>query len=170
MKIKLLILLFSISISSVYAQITTDTLSVRRGIFNSKIYSGPKKLSNSELHLLYRKAGAFDSNAQLNKQKILAPIGGIFAAGGVALSVSALIGNEKMAYIDNKPHAYKERSIYQVIGGLGLLAAGISFIEFGNDSKVKSAQNFNKVQKNKKLKASVGFSRNGNFGMNFQLD
>lgn len=160
----LLVIMFFVSSAS-FGQNPSDTLAYKRHIFTSTVYQNGVKLSNKKLNAKYRQNNSFESERLLHRSKIMLPVGAAITIGGFATGIDALIGTKHSEYIDNVEHVYYKRPIFQVVAGIGLIAAGVCVIEFGNDAKVKSTQVYNKKIKNNSSKTSIGFLPSGNMGV-----
>lgn len=147
------------------AQTSVDTLTFKRHIFTTTVFLKGHPQSNSLLKFTYNERGMDESLKQLKKSKIMLPVGGVITAAGIGLGVDALIGEKNEAIINGKEYVYYKRPIFQLLGGLGLMAAGISIMEFGNDAKIKSVMIHN--EKLKDFKFSLTLKPSAEVGINF---
>lgn len=164
---KIFLLLAVIFISSHLS--AQDTLSFKRKVFNSSVYFGGIKQTNKYLFKLYNESEESESKRLLRKHKIMLPVGAATTVIGLALGADALVGTKKTANINGENHTYYERPIFQLLGGLGLIAGGVCIMEFGNDAKIKSVKTFNQKIKNKGLNAKLGFTKKGDFGVTISI-
>lgn len=165
-KIIILLLLFS---GSLTAQETADTLTVKRGIFISGVYRKGVRLNNSMLFDLYAKNKAYDAEKQLKRSRLLLPAGAVVSVAGFAVSINALVGTKHTAYIDNVEYTYYKRPIINVLGGIGMIAAGVCLMEFGNDKKVRSIDLYNKKKKYDALTPAIGLNQQGHLGLKWSF-
>lgn len=115
----------------------------------------------------YRSKREFKSERFLYNSKALIPLGAIVSAGGVYLGFDALKGTKYTQMVGNTEYTYTERPIFQLIGGIGLLAAGVCLMEYGNDAKVKSIKLYNS-NKNER-QSRLGLTPSGNLGFYTRL-
>lgn len=151
----------------VYSQDSSDSLSYKRHIFNSTVYVENYKLPPFEIIDLYARNNSNESYQLLRKANRLRLGGAIVGVAGLGLSVDALIGEKRVAVVNNTEHVYYKRPIFQLLGGLGLIATGVSLLEYGNDAKIKSIKIYNK--RLKQLNTQVILSPNGDLGLSINF-
>lgn len=166
---KIIILSLLLIFSGELAAQTSDTLTVKRGIFISGVYRKGARLNNSMLFDLYAKNKAYDAERQLKHSRILLPAGAAVSLGGFALSINALIGTKHTAYVDNVEYTYYKRPVMNLLGGIGLIAAGVCLMEFGNDKKVRSAGLYNQKKKYDALTPVIGLNEQGYLGLKWSF-
>lgn len=147
------------------AQETADTLTAKRKIFTSAVYRNGVRLNNSMLFDLFAKSKAYDAERQMKHARILIPAGAGVSAAGFALSINALIGTKKTAVINNVEYTYFKRPVVNLLGGVGMIAAGICLMEFGNDKRIQSVDLYNKKKKHDALNTSIGWNEEGHLGI-----
>lgn len=161
-----LLLIFTGKLS---AQEVADTLTVKRKIFTSSAYLNGTRLNNQRLLTLYSKNGSFNAERQLRQSRIMLPAGAVVSVAGLALSVKTLAGEKMTAIINNEEYTYYKRPIAHLLGGIGMVAAGICIMEFGNDKKNLSVDLYNKKKKHNSLEARVGWNEQGHLGIKLAL-
>ncbi len=159
------IFLFFIAVLPLSAQEAADTLTAKRKIFTSAAYLKGVKLNNSMLFDLYSRSKAYDAEKRLKDSRIIIPVGAGVSLAGLALSAGALVGTQHTEIINNVEYTYFKRPVVQVLGGIGLLAAGICLMEFGNDKRMQSIALYNKKKKFDALQAQVGLTSDGALGL-----
>lgn len=137
------IILLMLLSTDLKAQGLIDTLTYQRNIFNTAVYLNGYRQSGDQLNFIYTESNSKEAKSLFSKSKKMRITGGLIAAGGLSLSVHALIGEKRSAIINDKEYIYYKRPIFQLLGGLGLITTGISIIEFGNDHKIKSVKSHN---------------------------
>lgn len=147
------------------ARETADTLTVKRKIFTSGVYLKGTRMNNQRLLDLYSKAGSFNAERQLRQSRIMLPVGAAVSVAGLALSVKTIAGEKMTAVINNQEYTYYKRPVAHLLGGIGMVAAGICIMEFGNDKKGLSVDLYNKKKKNDSLQPSVGLNEQGHPGI-----
>jgi len=147
------------------AQETADTLIAKRNVFSSSVYRKGARLNNSMLFDLYAKSKAYDAEKQLKNSRILVPLGAGVSVAGLALSIHALMGTKHTAVIDNVEYTYFKRPVINLLGGVGMMAAGICLMEFGNDKRMQSVDLYNKKKKHDALHTRIGFNEQGLLGL-----
>lgn len=159
----LILLLLIFFFGQVTAQEVTDTLNIKRKVFTSSVYRNGVRLNNQMLFSLYSKTKAYDAEKQLKHSRLMISSGAGLSVAGFALSISALAGTKKTAVIDNKEYTYFKRPLVNLLGGVGLIAAGICLMESGNDKRALSIDLYNKKKKHDALSTSVGMNQEGHF-------
>ncbi|MBX2952653.1 MAG: hypothetical protein KF870_09110 [Leadbetterella sp.] len=165
-KIIILLLLFT---GSLAAQDTADTLTVKRGIFISGVYRKGVRLNNTMLLDLYAKNKAYDAEKQLKHSRFMLPTGAAVSVAGFAVSIHALAGKKHSVYVDNVEYTYYKRPIMNLLGGIGMIAAGVCLMEFGNDKKIYSVDLYNKKKKYDVLTPSIGLNQQGHLGLKWSF-
>lgn len=169
MKISIFALVLILGSFGLQAQNLNDTLTFNRKIFNSAVYLDGGWKPNKDLKKIYIKNNAFSSERLLRKHRVMLPFGAATAALGLGLGIDALVGTKKSAVINNVEHTYYERPIFQLLGGLALIAGGICVIEFGNDAKVKSVKEYNAKRKKDAANMKVGLLETGKVGLSIRV-
>ncbi|MCD8538606.1 MAG: hypothetical protein LRY55_01750 [Leadbetterella sp.] len=151
------------------AQETADTLTVKRRVFTSTVYRKGIRQNNQMLFSLYAKSKAYDAEKQLKQSRIMIPAGAGVTAAGFALGISALIGTKETALVDNVEYTYYKRPVVNVLGGIGLIAAGICLMESGNDKRVLSIDRYNKKKKHDILNPGISMNERGHLGLKWSF-
>ncbi|ADQ18594.1 hypothetical protein Lbys_2932 [Leadbetterella byssophila DSM 17132] len=165
MKNLLLILVFALA-KTASAQ---DTLQVERKIFTSKITQNGKVMNSFGLLNLFAKNKAYDGEKQFKESRIMTPVGAGITVVGLAATAHALIGTKQTTIIDQVQYTYYKRPVAELIGGVGLVAAGICLMEWGNDKRVKSVHLFNLKKKHDAAQAELGLQASGQMGIKLKF-
>lgn len=160
-------LLFVLSTKVIMAQ--NDSLNQelfsKREILNTKIYRDGKLISPSIVRKLYAESGSIKSNKLYNRANYFLYPGPALVVGGIYLGYDAIKGVSKQILIDGTIYKYKERSIFQLLGGIGVFAVGVCLIEYANEFKTTSVELYNSgLKKAKKKEISFGLTPNKRVG------
>lgn len=138
----------------------------KREILNTKIYRDGKLISPSIVKKLYVESGSIKSNKLYNRASYFLYPGPALVAGGLYLGYDAIKGVPKQILIDGTIYKYKERSIFQLLGGIGVFAVGVCLIEYANEFKSTSVELYNRGLK-KAQKKELSFGLTPNMGVGF---
>src|SRR5690606_25029233 len=108
---------------------------------------------------------AYDAEKQFKSSRLLTPAGAGISLAGLALSVNALMGTKKTEVINNVEYTYFKRPVVHLLGGVGMMAAGICLMEFGNDKRLQSVNLYNKKKKYDARNATLGLNEQGHLGL-----
>lgn len=114
---------------------------------------------------LYARTKAYDAEKQLKQARIMLPAGAGISLAGLAVGVKAIIGEKITTVIDNEEYTYYKRPVGNLLSGIGMMAAGICLMEFGNDKKLRSVNLYNKKKKHDALTPAVGLNERGQLGL-----
>lgn len=151
------------------AQETADTLTVKRKVFTSTVYRKGVRLNNQMLFNLYARSKAYDAEKQLKQSRLMIPAGAGVSVAGLGLGIHALMGTKKTEVINNVEYTYYKRPVVNLLGGIGLIAAGICLMESGNDKRVLSIDLYNKKKKHDALTPSVGMNEQGHLELKWSF-
>ena len=151
------------------AQQTADTLTAKRKIFSSAAYHNGSRLNNAMLFDLYARSKAYDAEKKLKSARLLIPAGAGLSLAGLALSVHALAGIPRTEVVNQVEYTYFKRPVVQLIGGVGMIAAGICLMEFGNDKRMQSFNLYNRKKKYDARHAAIGLNEHGRLGLKFSF-
>lgn len=141
-------------------------LFAKREILNTKIFRDGKLISPSIVKKLYVESGSSKSNKLYNKANYFLYPGPALVAGGIYLGYDAIKGVSKQILIDGTIYKYKERSIFQLLGGIGVFAVGVCLIEYANEFKATSVELYNSGLK-KAQKKEISFGLTPSRGVGF---
>ena len=141
-------------------------LVAKRVFLDTKIYSEGKLMRPSKIRKLYAESGSNKLNKLYNKSTYFLYPGPVLVAGGIYLGYDAIKGVPKQILIDGTNYKYKERSIFQLLGGIGVFAVGVCLIEYANEFKANSVMLYNNGLK-KSQKKEISFGLTPNLGVGF---
>lgn len=148
-----------------------DSLYAVRKVFDTKIYNQGIKLSPSTIKATYGSNNYFKSNRLYKRGSIMVFAGPPIIAGGLYVGYDAIKGVPKQVFVNGELVNYTQRSITQLIGGIGVFVVGICVMEYGNEFKQTSVDLFN-MAKNKERNVSkllLGITPEGGFGLVYGL-
>lgn len=170
MKQKILVLLIiCVSFLNGFAQ-KNDSLYAKRVFLATYTYKEGVKLSNNELNQLFK-----DTKQAKIKHKwsnILKPLGPVITVGGIGLAYVAIKGTPATAIVSGKEVGYTIRSLPKLLGGLGLVAVGLSLIESSNELAQHSVDIYNSTSKSGKNTSAINkiqFGITDNYGLGFSV-
>ncbi|MGL4631051.1 MAG: hypothetical protein ACRCVT_07575 [Leadbetterella sp.] len=147
-----------------------DKLEAYRGLFNTKALLKGSKQTNYQVKSLLGGIGEYDALRKYNRGNLMIYSSPVCMAGGIYLAYDAIKGTSEQVYDPaiNELITYKVRPIENVITGLAVFAVGMCLLEFGNESKAKAINLYNKkVESNfskESFKPKIGFTPSGNIG------
>jgi hypothetical protein len=148
--------------------ISINLLTSKRIFLNTKIYENGIKLNSKQIVSKFKAENLTKANRKYVVSKYLLPTGIALTSGGLYLGYDAIKGIPKQVEIGGKIYDYKERSIFQLLGGLGAVAVGVCFIEYSNEFKNVSVDLYNHKLK-PDLKLKVGLTPSNNYGFTLGL-
>lgn len=147
---------------------STNLLTSKRVFLNTKIYENGIKLNSKQLVSKFKAENLTKANRKYVVSKYFLPTGVAVTTGGIYLGYDAIKGIPQQVEINGKIYDYKERSIFQLLGGLGAVAVGVCLIEYSNEFKNVSVALYNHKLK-PDLKLKVGFTPSNNYGFTLGL-
>lgn len=142
-------------------------LFAKRAILDTKIYREGKLMTPSKIKKLYAESGSNKLNKLYSRSNYFLYPGPVLVAGGIYVGYDAIKGVPKQILIDGTVYKYKERSIFQLLGGIGVFAAGVCLIEYANEFKATSVKLYNNGL-NKAKKREISFGLTPNLGVGFK--
>jgi hypothetical protein len=145
---------------SLFAQDTLSNYLVsQRKAFNTTVKQKGILLNYNQLRSLYKDENLKKSEKLLFKSRYFLPAGAAMTVGGIYLGYDAIKGTRKDIEINGINYTYYIRPIEQLLAGIAVLATGVSFIEYSNEFKRRSADLFNQSlkAKEKKKEFELGF-------------